>query len=93
MLGLASIAIVENRKAHDDQLIGAYRTDQPQPQGRQIGGLTLDLAAAMVTASPADTRPAALARLRQVLSIADAAVIRDDLIGAAAACGPRSLLR
>jgi subtilisin family serine protease len=82
-LGLASIAILEGRKLDAERLIAAHRADQSQPQGRQIGGLTIDLAAAMIGAAPADRCSAAVARMRSVLANADTTLIRDDFIGAA----------
>lgn len=82
-MGLASIAVLEGRKGDAERLVAAYRADQSQPQGRQIGGLPLDLGAAMTGEAPAERCLAAVARLRTVLAAADASLIRDDFISAA----------
>ena len=78
--GLATIAVLENRKADAQRLIADYRAAETKPQGKAIGMLTVDLAAATLDQPAGKRCDAAAARLAALLQGADARVIRDQFL-------------
>lgn len=79
-MGLANIAVLDGRKADAERLIAAYRAAQTKPQGRLLGGLPTDLAAAALGGPGKPACAAAARRLTGLLSGADPAVIRDTVV-------------
>lgn len=81
-LGLASIAILEDRPAEAIALIRAQRAAAAKPQLQQAGYLTREaIAAGLEAPDEAGRCPAMVERMDQVLGQAEPGVVRDEVIG------------
>jgi subtilisin family serine protease len=76
--GLAAIAVLDGRKADADRFVANYRALQTKPQGKAIGALSMDLAAA--TLAPGGGCDAAAARLTERLRDVDPVTVRDQIL-------------
>lgn len=79
-VGLAAIAVLDGRRADADRLIADYRAAETKPQGRAIGALMLDVAAAQLGVPEAKRCDAAAARVAERLKGADPVLIRDQFL-------------
>ncbi len=83
-LGLANIAVLDDRKSDAQRLIADYRAAETKPQGRILGALPIDLAAAMLDEPDGKRCAAAVARLTSRLVSADPATVRDTIVSSLA---------
>lgn len=80
LIGLAAVAVIEDRKADAVRLVGEYRAMQTKPQSKRLGGLSIDIAAAQLDLPPDQRCAAGAARIGAALDGADPAVVRDQFL-------------
>ena len=77
LTGLASIAVLDGRRADADRLIAELRAAQTKPALKRLGRLPTDLAAAELDVPTAERCTSATQRLTTALAGADPPVVRD----------------
>ncbi len=82
MLDLAAVAVLDGRGADAERYIARYRAAKTKPQLRQIGGISVDLAAAQFGVPSARRCEATATRVTATLAGSDPLVVRDQFLGA-----------
>ncbi len=80
-VGLASIALLQNRPEEAMRLVREQREAETKPQLRQIGQMGREAAAAGLGAPEADRCRATAQRMTDTLAGADPLVVRDEVLG------------
>jgi subtilisin family serine protease len=80
-LGLAVLAALEGRDDDAARAMTLYRAAEVKPQGKAVGGMMVDLAAAIGDTPDRVRCDAAAARLSAMLRGTDPALVRDQFLG------------